>query len=109
MLAWNDVKDEFAWEGSWRDICVPDTTISDWRSVWLTLTAPDVQAAFKIDDLETAMPEDVDRVFAPRKESSVMLAVVVCGVQLNCHFFSEFAIESISTRGRSRAKPSLMP
>jgi hypothetical protein len=93
MPAWNDVKDEFVWEGSWRDICVLDTTISDWRSVWLTLTAPDVRAAFKIDDVEAALPEDVDRVFARRNESSVILSVVVSGVQLNCHFFGEFEIE----------------
>ncbi|MFZ5893858.1 MAG: hypothetical protein ACOY0T_22545 [Myxococcota bacterium] len=93
MIPWDDVSDEFAWEGSWRDICLQETSISDWRAVWRVLRSGGLELTYAVDDVKTAPPENVDEVFAQPREHTFLAAIVVAGVHLNCHFFSELEIE----------------
>ena len=93
MIAWDDLKAEFAWEGSWRDICVTGTTIADWRAALEMIQAAGFRLKFTIDGTESTPPDDVLQMFAQPRETSFLLAAFVGGVQLNCHFFAESEIE----------------
>jgi len=112
MLAWNDVKDEFAWEGSLRDICVPETTIADWQAIWSLLRRLHVRYA--VDDVATTPPNDVRQIFAQPRECTHLLAIRVADAQLICHFFDESEIEldldprRISDQGQLDALISFM-
>jgi hypothetical protein len=91
MLALDDVKDEFIWEGSLRDICILETTMSDWRAVWRLLSRLDT--IYKVEGVEAATPDDVVQIIARPGERTHLLAVLLAGVQLNCHFFDQSEIE----------------
>jgi hypothetical protein len=93
MLAWDDLKAEFAWEGSWRDICVTDTSIADWRAALGMIYATGFSLKFTIDGAESTPPDDALEIFGQPREMSFLLAAFVGGVQLNCHFFAETEIE----------------
>ncbi len=93
MVPWEDVSDEFAWEGSWRDICVSETSISDWRAVWRVLHTAGLDLTYAVDDVNTTPLENVDEIFASPRQCTFLAAVVVAGTRLNCHFFSELEIE----------------
>jgi hypothetical protein len=93
MLAWDDVKDEFTWEGSLRDICLQGTTVSDWQAVWRMLRSSRLEITYAVDSVATDLPEDVAQTFALPRENTLLLTVLVAGVGLNCHFFDESEIE----------------
>ena len=93
MLAWDDLKVEFAWDGSLRDICVIDTSIADWRSALEMIHAGGYRLVFTIDGVEATAPDNLHQIFGQPRECSFLLAAFVDGVQLNCHFFSESEIE----------------
>jgi hypothetical protein len=93
MLAWDDLKAEFAWEGSWRDICVIDTSVADWKAALEMIRAAGFRLRFTVDGDESTLPDDVLEIFRQPRETSFMLAVFVGGIQLNCHFFAESEIE----------------
>ena len=93
MLAWDDLKAEFAWEGSWRDICVTDTSIADWRAALEMIHAAGFRLKFTIDGAESTPPDNLLQVFGQPRECSFLLAAFVSGVRLNCHFFAESEIE----------------
>jgi len=93
MLAWSEVSDEFAWEGSWRDICITDTSISDWQATWEMLRSGDRDLNYFVDGENAAPPENVVEIFARPRERTFLLAVLVAGARLNCHFFCELEIE----------------
>jgi len=93
MLAWDDLKSEFAWEGSWRDICVTETSIADWRAALEMIRAAGFRLKFTIDGAESTPPADVLQIFGQPREGSFLLAVSVGGLWLNCHFFVESEIE----------------
>jgi len=93
MLAWDDLKAEFAWEGSWRDICVTDTSIADWRAALEMINAAGLRLKFTIDGAECTPPHNLLEIFGQPRECTFLLAAFVGGVQLNCHFFAESEIE----------------
>ena len=93
MLAWDDLKAEFTWEGSWRDICVTGTSIADWRAALEMIHAAGFRLKFMTDGAESTPPDNLLQVFNQPRECSFMLAAFVGGVQLNCHFFGESEIE----------------
>jgi hypothetical protein len=93
MLAWDDVKAEFAWDGSWRDICVTGTTIRDWQAVLDMIRTTEFRVKFTDDGVEAAPPDDAGLVFKQPRESSFCLAVFVGKIQLNCFFFDDSEIE----------------
>ena len=94
MLAWNDVKAEFAWEGSLRDICVRDASLNDWKLVLDVLRREQFSTEFKVAGSRTELPEQVSDMFPQTADDpSRMLSVDTAGVRLNCHFFDENEIE----------------
>ena len=93
MLAWSDISDEFAWEGSWRDVCITGTSISDWQATLDMLRSGERELTYIVDGENAAPPEDVSEIFALPRERTFLLAVLVAGAQLNCHFFGEFENE----------------
>jgi len=93
MLAWDDLKAEFAWEGSWRDICVTNTSIADWRAALEMIRTAGFRLKFTIDGAESTPPADVLQIFGQPRETSFLLAAFVGGLQLNCYFFAESEIE----------------
>jgi hypothetical protein len=94
MLAWNDVKSEFAWEGSWRDISIGDVSLHDWQLVLDALRAEKFPMEFTVAGSRAELPQKVSEMF-PRDahDASRMLSVDRAGVRLNCHFFDENEIE----------------
>jgi len=89
MLAWDDLKAEFAWEGSLRDICVAGTSIADWRAAVAMIHAAGFRLEFTIDGAESTPPDEVLQIFGQPREASFLLTAFVDGVPLNCHFFTE--------------------
>ena len=37
MITWSEVKPEFDWDGSLRDIYILATTVNDWRAIYTVL------------------------------------------------------------------------
>ena len=93
MLLWESTKAEFVWEGSWRDICIPDVGVEEWGSAVKALVRTGMDGRFTINGTEAAMPEDIAQVFARPTDTAVLWSVTVTGVQLNCHFFGASEIE----------------
>jgi hypothetical protein len=93
MVTWDDVSDEFALDGSLRDICITDVSIADWHATWNLLQGSGLNMTYTVDAVKTAPPDNVAEIFAGSTEPLRMLAVLVGGAQLNCHFFDESEIE----------------
>jgi hypothetical protein len=89
------MKYETAWilDGSWRDICVLNTTLADWQKVFDWLRTSTYPIDFKINDVPSPLPDRLELFFNLRKEVSVLASVNVGGVLANCHFFSPSEIE----------------
>jgi hypothetical protein len=93
MLSWDLVKAEFAWEGSWRDICIRDVQLDDWRSAIQAVLSSGLRSVFSVDGVEGAFPVDVAQTFARCGEAAALLSVFTRNARLNCHFFDETEIE----------------
>jgi hypothetical protein len=83
-MNWISYKNEFAWDGSWRDIYILNTTIEDWDKFINFLRNNGYSAAALPDDLSNIFTDDAIR---------PLLTINVAGVTLNCHFFTEKEIE----------------
>ena len=53
---------DFEWNGSWRDIYVPETSEADWQTVWDVLRGWGPPAVFTIDGITEPMPARVETV-----------------------------------------------
>jgi hypothetical protein len=93
MLYWESVKAEFVWEGSWRDICVQEVSQTEWQAAVDALRASGFDQNYTVDGIRSEMPQDLSEVLKRTDETSLLLWVLVAGVQLNCHFFDESEIE----------------
>lgn len=93
MLLWESARSEFAWEGSWRDICVRDVDLPAWRSAVEALGRRNPHSRFTLDGVEQQIPFDLNHLFAAGAEGRALWSVVVAEVTLNCHFFAEGEIE----------------
>ena len=92
MIAWTNVKSDFEWDGSLRDIYVRSATLEDWRAVYRVLKkSPDVELRF--DGASSALPDDIGDVFAMRAKKSPTLSVKVGSATAVFHFFTEEEIE----------------
>lgn len=92
MLAWNEVKDEFAWEGSWRDICVPNTSVPVWQNVIDALLAAGFDGHFEPGPTESSL-QNVAGLLRDHVEHGSLWQVSSNGVSLVCHFFDPSEIE----------------
>jgi hypothetical protein len=90
MLLWKSVEDEFAWEGSWRDVCVPDASLQSWH---LTVSAIPTAGFVSCFDGASEFPEDVAQVLGRARDDGALWSVSAGRVGLNCHFFDESEIE----------------
>ena len=93
MLSWDGVKAEFAWEGSWRDICVLETSIDEWQATLDMLRARKFNLAFTINGAVAELPQDIGEAFEKARDAALCLSVFTRGVCLNCHFFDLSEIE----------------
>ena len=105
-IAWETVRVEFVFDGSWRDIYVLGTNIATWERMLDGIRAKGYNLKYSRDDRPAELPVHVAQVFAIRSESSPLLSVEFEGVLANCHFFApgeiEFDIDPREVRGQER-------
>lgn len=92
-MSWADYKAEFEWDKSWRDLCIPETTVEDWQRLLDYLSTSQYDLDYSVEYEETPLPSDVRNIFELKEEGSGFLCVDVNGIPLNCHFFDEAEIE----------------
>jgi hypothetical protein len=91
--AWSDVRMEFQFDGSWRDIYIIRTTISDWQLVIDALRDSPFDLQYKGSGVPTTCPASARDAFPGPGCADRLLSVDAGGVALNCHFFNESEIE----------------
>ncbi|MBI3409427.1 MAG: hypothetical protein HY040_13885 [Planctomycetes bacterium] len=105
-LAWDAVQEEFAFDGSWRDICVFRTDISDWQRMLDAIRGADYTVVYFRNDEATQLPGDASRAFPPAGECDRRLSVWFADVLANCHFFTveeiEFDIDPREVKGQQQ-------
>jgi hypothetical protein len=92
-IAWETVRDEFAFDGSWRDIYVFGTTIVDWQRALDAIRLAGYKLTYFVADQPTEMPTRAVAAFPLPDESIRLLSVLFAGVLANCHFFTDEEIE----------------
>jgi len=91
---WSQYKKEFAWDGSWRDVYVLNTSIADWQALLELVKSSAYQCEFTIDGHPEPLPEDVrDILSCWWADHAPLLIFEIGGIPLYCHFFSEDEIE----------------
>jgi len=90
---WSVFEPEFYRDGILRDIYVLKTQLQDWAAA-LNFVAGRSRFEFTGAWQGTSLPSDIERLFPTGPESEVTtLSVDLCGVQVNCHFFTTDEIE----------------
>ncbi len=90
MIPWDQCKDDFMWDGSWRDIYITPASIDDWKAIYQFLrNRPDLEF-FMIDGPDKA-PEEIDLSFF--SESRPILSFRAGSVSVVFRFFTPDEIE----------------
>jgi hypothetical protein len=92
-MKWQDYKDEFEFDGSWRDIYVFTTDVSDWQRLIDFLRSGVYEYSCTLGGEEATLPSYAREMFEAGYEFRPLLSVNVGSVVLNCHFFTEEEIE----------------
>jgi hypothetical protein len=92
-IAWDAVRDEFAFDASWRDIYVLETDITSWQRMLDGLRAAGYDLVYFRDNQPTELPVQAAQAFPLPDECDRLLLVRFAGVQANCHFFCAKDIE----------------
>jgi hypothetical protein len=97
-LDWDLIKDEFEFDGSWRDIYVLNTTLADWQHMLSTLGKSSYewgvyQDGVLLEKTETTLLILASKLFPIPQECRPYLFAIFAGVQANCHFFGPDEIE----------------
>jgi hypothetical protein len=92
-MEWRQIAPDFAFDGSWRDIYVLDTTLSDWQVVLDMLRQLDPAPIFRVDGVAKAIPDRAEGAFESRASAGALLSVSIGKAVLNCHFFGVDEIE----------------
>lgn len=92
-LAWQTVKQEFAFDGSLRDLYVFDTDLQDWQHVFDRLRQDHYELVYHRDGTTAELPAAAADAFPAPDENVRMLWVKFAGIQANCHFFWSQDIE----------------
>ncbi len=90
MISWDKCRQDFDWDGSWRDIYVTPATLDDWKAILPFLRSqPDVE--FLRESRAVSVPASLDESFfdGPRPT----LRFRVGGVLVVFHFFTPEEIE----------------
>jgi hypothetical protein len=92
-MEWQKYKDEFTWDGSWRDVYVLNTNVTIWQQFLDFLRSSGIPHSFGGEDNADFLG-DLEAYFKERSEhGSLILSIDINGVFLNCHFFIETEIE----------------
>ena len=100
-LRWTKVSEDFAFDGSWRDVVVTETSIADWQAALDALRISRFRTKYTVVGSEAPLPASATDAFAPasateafaRADSATMLRVFAGPVELVCHFFTVHEIE----------------
>lgn len=92
MIDWNIVKNDFAWDGSLRDITIAPASMDDWAAIW-QLIRQQPGAEFSFEGQSVPAPAQVQEVFKMRASGSPLLRLRVGSVLIAFHFFSPEEIE----------------
>jgi len=90
MIPWNTCKQDFEWDGSWRDIYVTPASLDDWKAVFPLLRAQS-DAEFIRESGSVSIPDSLDESFFT--DSRPTLRFRVGGVLVVFHFFTPEEIE----------------
>ena len=92
MIDWKMCKQDFEWDGSWRDIYVFHTTLEDWRLLFALLRS-DYQLEISTDGTVQSLPTANDDLLALPQEFLPHWRFRVGGLRVVCHFFSSDQME----------------
>ena len=102
-MKWEDYAAEFAWDGSWRDIHVLETSLIDWQLMLDFLRSSRYEFHCNFGDCESAA-----EIFSREYECKGYLSVNIGQLTLNCHFFApdefEFDLDPRDVKGEAQAK-----
>ena len=94
---WNETRHAFAWDGSWRDIYVLETTADDWNRLPEAFTAARYDLAFHVNGEPRTPPEDLAAIIAHHDDVHYLALGLSSTVTIDCHFFAieeiEFSID----------------
>lgn len=90
---WSLQAEDFAWDGSLRDIYVQGTSLDDWERVLRLVQYGPYQAQLFADDVLQPFPRDVRQLFGDSSARPWRLWFSVEGVHLKCHFFTHEEVE----------------
>jgi hypothetical protein len=91
-VSWGESASDFEPGDGLRDIYVHGVTAEEWDTAYRFLTAryPHV---FRRNGVQEDSPDDVHGILGGTHEASMLLALDVQGLQVNCHFFTAEEIE----------------
>jgi hypothetical protein len=92
-MRWDTVAAEFEFDGSWRDICVLETSIVNWQASLDAIRASTLEFTYRVAGVATDLPTSARAAFPEPGFSDRLLEVRTSGVILNCHFFEENEVE----------------
>lgn len=93
MVDWDKCRADFEWDGSWRDIYVHGTCLSDWDQLLGALPSWQCEIEFTGNGQSVSLPASSEAIFAQRAEHALLLRVNAAGILLNAHFYSPDEIE----------------
>lgn len=93
MLTWEQVKAEFEWDGSLRDLYVWNTSIEDWDRLLNAVRSHSYPVEFLLGGELAALPEKVSDIFAITHDKAAFLGIDVSGLRVHSHFFTLEEIE----------------
>ena len=92
MIQWETCKQDFIWDGSWRDIYIFKTNIHDWQTISDFLRTS-YELKYSIDGDVKPFPKSASEVFNQRAHANTLLNFHVGKILFACHFFSPEEIE----------------
>ena len=90
---WTACRDDFAPDGSLRDVYVEHTVLADWERLLGWLRSTSFALSFSHDGNSMPLPSTVHEVFALSRSASSILTIQAGPLAINCHFFAEDEIE----------------
>lgn len=92
-IAWETVREEFAFDGSLRDIYVLGTTIADWQRMLDAIRVTGYRLTYFRAEQPTEIPTKAEDAFPLPNQADRRLSLWFADVLANCHFFTVEEIE----------------
>ena len=92
MIDWKTCKQDFEWDGSWRDIYVFRTTLEDWRLLF-GLIRSDYRLESSADGVVQSLPSTGDDLLAIPGQFLPHWRFHVGEIRVVCHLFSAEVME----------------